>query len=82
MNRGSKLAMTIILILLFYVLLVLWRANSQCKPYESPPVHMLTEEREIKAAFKRHGDIMAITTKTRIYFERNGREILIARRGI
>jgi hypothetical protein len=79
MTRGTKLALAIAAILLFYAALVLWW-NSQRKPYESPPVHTLIEERAVKAALKRHGDITPITTTTRIYFKRDGQEILIARR--
>ncbi len=82
MNRGTKLALAIAFVLLFYALLVLWWSNSQRKPYSNPPVHTLTEERAIKQAFKKHGDITPITTRERIYFERNGREILIARRDL
>ncbi len=82
MNRGTKLALAIVIILLFYIALILLLTNSQRKPYESPPVHTLTEERAIKKALKRHGDITPITTRERIYFEIDGQEILIARRSL
>lgn len=81
MNRGTRLALAIVLILIFYAALCLWWANSP-KPYERPRAHTAAEARLIAKALRYHGNVTFITTKTRIYFKRDGQEILIARRGL
>ena len=45
-----------------------------------PRAHNRAEARIIKKALRYHGISHLITTETRIYFERDGQEILIARR--
>jgi len=82
MSRGSKLAVAIALVLIFYAVLCIWWANSRYQPYERPPAHTKAEARIVKKALRRHGISHLITTETKIYFEREGKEILIARRAL
>ena len=51
-------------------------------PYARPRAHTRAEARIIKKALRYHGISHLITTTTRIYFKRDGQEILIARRAL
>ena len=58
----------------------LWVINHP-KPYESPPKLKQAEVKLVEWAHKYHGTDVVIVTPKRIYFERDGQEITLRRRG-
>ncbi|MHB8123137.1 MAG: hypothetical protein ACYDG4_13385 [Desulfuromonadaceae bacterium] len=71
-------------LIIAYMLLMLWFWDSTRPliPYERPPELTPQEERVIDKAKGKHGrEIRVRYDNYRIYFVRDGREILIARRG-
>ncbi|MFZ2809428.1 MAG: hypothetical protein WAZ60_23840 [Desulfosalsimonadaceae bacterium] len=69
------------LLLVSYMAFALWFWNEISRPYERPAGLTPMESMEIERAKKKHGREIRVRVETgRIYFVRDGQEILIARR--
>lgn len=75
MSKGTKLALAIVLILIFYAALCLWRANAERKQAFSHPEMTAEERRMIKRAILKHGDYPITREGERgIYIMTRGKE--------
>jgi len=72
--------MKTILILLGVIAWLYWINVVDPPKYLKPPLHTKKEQKIVKWALRYHGITHLITTKKRIYFERDGQEITIRRR--